>query len=106
MIEKIEEFKNLDKIEINYNTKSFTSHEVYCMITPKVLDEVDLNKLDQLETITSKINTLQNGMNDLVKGSVELSEKENELSNGLTTLKDGMESISIGSKDYNKGQDT
>ena len=103
---RIEEFKNLDKIEINYNTKSFTPHEVYCMITPKVLDKVDLNKLDQLESITSKINVLQNGMNDLVKGSVELSEKENELSNGLSTLKEGMETISISSKDYNKGQDT
>ena len=103
---KIEEFKNLDKIEINYNTTSFSPHEIYCMITPKILDEVDLNKLDQLGTITSKINTLQDGMNELVKGSVELSEKEKELSNGLSTLKDGMESISIGSKEYNKGQDT
>ena len=99
----ISEFKSLDQITLSYDTEKFSMNEVYFVISPKLLEEVDISNLDKLSGVKDGISTLQNGVNELESGSLTLSSGSDSLTLGLTTLNNGLKSAKDGSNKLYEG---
>ena len=100
---KIYEFKGLDQITLSYDTTKFEDINFYFVITPKLLSEIDINKLDQINSYLAGINTLQDGVNKLYDGSNQLYNGTVELDNGIDTLSKGLESAADGTNELTNG---
>lgn len=99
----LNELKDMDKVTITYNTTKFSMNEVYFIITPKLLSEVDVNTLSKVDSLNSSLNTLQNGMNELQNGSSTLNDGAKKIENGTKSLNDGLKSASVGMQEVNSG---
>lgn len=86
---EIDELKNLDTIKITYETEAFSLNSIYTAITPKLLEESDFTKLNELDKINHKVNTLSSSANQLVSGSKSVYDGANEINNGAIALQDG-----------------
>ena len=102
----IDELRNLDHITLSYETESFDLKDIYVVTTPKLLDKVDLDKLDEVSNLTSSFNTLQDGVDTLQNGSKQLQEGTNQITTGLEELNDGLENAFEGSKQITEGLGT
>lgn len=77
---KNNDLKDLDKIVITYDTKSYKSNTFYLLATPKVLSKDDLKVFDKLDSAFANMNALQTNMNKLEDGSKQiLSELEKKI---------------------------
>ncbi len=99
----LNELKDMDKVTITYNTTKFSMNEVYFIITPKLLSEVDVSVLNKVDSLNSSLNTLQNGMNELQNGSNTLNDGAKKIENGTKSLNDGLKSASSGMEQVNSG---
>ena len=99
----LNELKDMDKVTITYNTTKFSMNEVYFIITPKLLSEVDVNMLSKVDSLNSSLNTLQNGMNELQNGSSTLNDGAKKIENGTKSLNDGLKSATNGMQEVNSG---
>ena len=98
----IYELRNMDEITITYDTNKFSMNDIYFVITPKLLEEVDLD-LSKVNNITSSLNTLQEGVNKLENGSNTIVEGQNNFNNGLIELNKGLEEATKGSEQLYNG---
>lgn len=99
----LNELKDMDKVTITYNTTKFSMNEVYFIITPKLLSEVDVSVLNKVDSLNSSLNTLQSGMNELQNGSNTLNDGAKKIENGTKSLNDGLKSASVGMEQVNSG---
>lgn len=99
----LNELKDMDKVTITYNTTKFSMNEVYFIITPKLLSEVDVNMLSKVDSLNSSLNTLQTGMNELQNGSSTLNDGAKKIENGTKSLTDGLKSANNGMQELNSG---
>lgn len=99
----LNELKDMDKVTITYNTTKFSMNEVYFVITPKLLSEVDVNMLSKVDSLNSSLNTLQTGMNELQNGSSTLNDGAKKIENGTKGLNDGLKSATNGMQEVNSG---
>lgn len=99
----LNELKDVDKVTITYNTTKFSMNEVYFVITPKLLSEVDVNTLSKVDSLNSSLNTLQTGMNELQNGSSTLNDGAKKIENGTKSLNDGLKSATNGMQEVNSG---
>lgn len=99
----LNELKDMDKVTITYNTTKFSMNEVYFIITPKLLSEVDVNTLSKVDSLNSSLNTLQTGMNELQNGSSTLNDGAKKIENGTKSLTDGLKSANNGMQEVNSG---
>ena len=98
----IDELKDIDTITISYDTNKFNMNEVYFVMTPKLLDEVDLD-FSKVNNITNGVNELQSGVNKLQSGSQTIVDNEDILNNGLISLNKGIEEAMNGSNKLYEG---
>lgn len=103
----IDAFSHFDAIDLSFTTTSFSAFDVYFVVTPKLLEEIDVSRLEELDQLTSSLNTLQDGMNQVEEGSKKLLSGNQEiaskskmlsdniglLSNGMNTLNDNIQNI-------------
>lgn len=99
----LNELKDMDRVTITYNTTKFSMNEVYFIITPKLLSEVDVNMLSKVDSLNSSLNTLQTGMNELQNGSSTLNDGAKKIENGTKSLTDGLKSANNGMQEVNNG---
>ncbi len=99
----LSELKDMDKVTITYNTTKFSMNEVYFIITPKLLSEVDVNMLSKVDSLNSSLNTLQTGMNELQNGSSTLNDGAKKIEQGTKSLNDGLKSATNGMQEVNSG---
>ena len=99
----LNELKDMDKVTITYNTTKFSMNEVYFVITPKLLSEVDVNMLSKVDSLNSSLNTLQTGKNELQNGSSTLNDGAKKIENGTKSLNDGLKSATNGMQEVNSG---
>ena len=97
------EFNSLDEVVLTYTTTKFEKNDYYFVITPKLLEDVDLERLNNLDSKLNDVNTLKNGVNQLESGSLEISNGSLELSNGLDELNNGIKSALDGSEQLVNG---
>lgn len=96
------ELKDMDSITISYNTSKFDMSEIYFVMTPKLLEEVDLD-FSKVSTITGNLNELQSGVNKLQSGSQAIVDGENNLNTGLISLNKGLNDALEGSNKLYEG---
>lgn len=99
----ISEFKGMNTLTLSYTTTSFSNNEVYLVSSPKLLDEIDLSKLDSISSLSSSLNTLQENMDLIDEGSTKLSDGVSTLSSGANQFLDGMKSASEGANQLDDG---
>ena len=83
---KMEELKEMDKIEISYDTKKFELNSIYSMAGSKLLEDDDLDVLSQLKELYSSIDALQSNMNTLVSASNQLKDGSKKIAAGTNEL--------------------
>lgn len=99
----VSELKDMDTIIVTYDTSKFNAGEVYFVATPKLLENADISKLNEVSKLKSSLNTLQDGMNKLENGSTTLNNGAKKLSDGAKELNNGLESAYNGSLVLNEG---
>lgn len=120
-----------NKIEITMDATDFELNSIVSYVTPKVLEDEDLDIFEKLDEVYAKVATLQNsskqieeGANTLKDGATTYSEKSQEfnsamnqvstgvsnvnsnytqIDNGISTLKQGTSSVNSGAEQLNSG---
>lgn len=87
-------------IEITMDATDFETNGIFSYITPKVLEEEDINAFDKLDEIYAQVNTLQSSMNQIQDGANTLkdgaetySEKSQEFNNAMNQVSEGVSSV-------------
>ena len=84
----LNELKGLDTLEITYDTTSFELSSLYAVATSKLIGEDDLDILNNIKSLYSGINALQENMDLLVDGSRKLANGTNEFNNAISDISD------------------
>ena len=79
-----------DTVEVEMDSTEFELNNIVTYVTPKVIDNKDLNFLDNLDEIYNKVNTLQSSSKQIEDGANALKEGSNELNNGANKLAEGV----------------
>ncbi len=85
-------------IEITMDASKFELGNIITFVTPKILEEKDLNFLDKLDNIYDKVNTLEQASIQIQEGSVALAEGTSQLASGTEQLKEGSNTAYNGAK--------
>lgn len=87
-------------IEITMDATDFETNGIFSYVTPKVLEEEDINAFDKLDEIYAQVNTLQSSMNQIQEGANTLkdgaesySEKSQEFNNAMNQVSEGVSSV-------------
>ena len=99
----INEFRDMDTIIVTYNTTKFNVSDTYFIASPKLLENADVSKLNEVSNLKYSLNNLQDGMNKLENGSNSLNEGASKLNDGAKELNKGLESAYNGSSTLNDG---
>ena len=108
----INEFKNLNKVIITYETTDFDINDIYMVASPKILSELDLEIFDKLDKFSSSIDTLSSSMDALEEGAKKLSDGTSNLLTNTTvfneklkTASDALNKIANGTTKLTQGVD-
>ena len=108
----INEFKNLNKVTIIYETTDFDINDIYMVASPKILSELDLEIFDKLDKFSSSIDTLSSSMDALEEGTKKLSDGTSSLLTNTTvfnekikTASDALNKIANGTTKLTQGVD-
>ena len=63
---------DLDKIIISYDTNSFKPTDIYLVVTPKLLTNVDYKVIDKLNIVSSNASVMQGSVTAIAKGAYDL----------------------------------
>lgn len=95
-----------DTIEITMDSTDFESSNIVTYVTPKIIEEDDLDIFNKLDGIYSQVNTLQSsskqiedGANNLKAGVYTYKEKSQEFNSAMTQIAQGTGTIN---SNYNK----
>ena len=102
----LQESLNIDKadieipndIEITMDATDFELGNIITFVTPKVLEEEDLDIFGELDEIYNQVNTLQTASNQIQEGSQSLADGTNQLASGTKELKEGTNTAYNGAK--------
>ena len=89
----VDELKNMNTVEISYNTNSFELNSIYSVATSKVLDNSDFDVFNSMNTLFSSISQLQDNMNIIVDAANKLRDGSKELANGTNELNNKINEI-------------
>lgn len=82
----LEEFKELNKITITYDTTKFSLNNIYVVATPKLLEESDFDIFNKVDKLSSSMITIQDNMDKIESGAKELEEGSKTLINGINEI--------------------
>ena len=83
---KLDELKDLNKVEFSYDTESFELNPIYSVATSNLFEDDNLDKFSNINDLYNSIDLLQNNMNTIVEGSKKLSDGTNQMNKGITEL--------------------
>lgn len=102
-----------DNIEITMDTTDFEFNNIVTYVTPKIIEENDIEMFDKLDEIYNKINTvkeasaqIEEGANELKEGTDLYSEKSKEFNDAMNQFSDGVSSANNSYVDINNGINT
>lgn len=89
------------EIKISFETENFELGNIMTYITPNIIENTDLDKINKLEELFNQMNELKNSSKKLVDGTNTLDEGMSTLNSSVNDLKDGTSTLSAGtSKAY------
>lgn len=83
---KLEDFNDMNHVEIQYDTESFELNSIYSVATTNLFDESNFDLFGRFNDLYHSINLLQNNMNSIVEASKNLSEGSSQMDAGMTEL--------------------
>ena len=83
---KIDELKDINKVEISYDTDNFSLNSIYSLATSNMFDNNNLSKFSKINELYNNINLLQSNMNMIVSSSKKLSDGSKKINNGINEL--------------------
>ena len=83
---KMDELKNFDTVSISYNTEKFELASIYSIITPKLIDNSDLDVFTKLDSVMSSTNKLQESMNQIEEGSKSVLDNLSLIDSGSSQI--------------------
>ena len=99
--------KDMDKVEISYETNNFELNSIYSVATTDVIDSKNLGLFDEVNDLYKKIDELQSNMDKIVKASKQLSDGTTAIDNGITKLNSNLKLLVKKYEYYrNQNQDT
>ena len=84
----IDELKDIDTIIISYDTLDFNLPNIYSVVSPKLIDNSDLEVFNKMDDVYSNVNSLAVNMNMIEDGSVRIKNGSNELRSKLKASMD------------------
>ena len=91
-----------NKVEITMDSTDFKLSNIVTYVTPKILEESDLEVFDKIDEIYSQINTLQSSSKQLVEGADTLEQGANTYSEKSKEFDVAMKQVSSGVKSANQ----
>lgn len=82
----IEEFKDLDMVNFEFDTDNFEFSDIYIVSKAKLLEDDDLKVFDKLDSLVSSSNSLKSNMDLIVKSTEELNEGAKSLKSASSTI--------------------
>ena len=102
---KLDDLKNINKVEISFDTDKFELNPIYSVATTSLFDDDNLNLFDEINNLYKSINLLQSNMNSIVDASKKLDNGSKQLNSGLTELNNKIQELTNKYKDLkNKDQ--
>ena len=87
-----------NKVEITMEASKFEMENIVTYVTPKIIESSDLDMLNDIDEIYSKVNELQSSSKQIEDGANKLKDGSSQLVNGVKELKDGTSAAYSGSK--------
>ena len=102
---KLDDFKNINKVEISFDTDKFELNPIYSVATTSLFDDDNLNLFGEINNLYKSINLLQSNMNSIVNATKKLDNGSKQLNSGLTELNNKIQELTNKYKDLkNKDQ--
>ena len=104
---KIDDIKDINKVEITYDTSNFELNSIYSVATTSLFDNSNLDIFGEINNLYKSINLLQSNMDTIVEASKKLSDGSNQLDAGITELNNKIQELTQKYKYYrNQDQNT
>ena len=98
------DLKDMDKVEISYETNNFELNPIYSVATTDVIDDDKLSMFDEVNDLYKKIDELQSNMDKIVSASKKLSDGTEAIDNGITELNSNLKLL-VKKYEYYRNQD-
>ena len=82
----VNELKNINEVEITYDTDCFELSSIYSVATTSLFDDNNLDMFGEINDLYKSINLLQSNMDTIVEASKKLSDGSNQMDAGITEL--------------------
>jgi hypothetical protein len=104
---KINDIKDMNKVEITYDTDDFELNSIYSIATTNLFDNSNLDMFSEINNLYKSIDLLQSNMNTIVDASKKLSDGGNQMDAGITELNNKIQELTEKYKYYrNQDQNT
>lgn len=90
---KIDDLKDIDKVEITYDTDNFELSSIYSVATTNLFDETNLDMYGQINDLYKSIELLQSNMDTIVNASKKLGDGSNQMDIGITELNNKIQEL-------------
>ena len=87
-----------NKLEVTMESSNFEIGNIVTYVTPKIIESSDLDILNDIDEIYSKVNELQSSSKQIEDGANKLKDGSSQLVSGVKELKDGTSAAYSGSK--------
>ena len=82
----VNELKNINEVEITYDTDCFELSSIYSVATTSLFDNSNLDVFGKINNLYTSINLLQSNMDTIVDASKKLSDGSKQMDAGITEL--------------------
>ena len=90
---KLNELKDINKVEISYDTDHFELNAIYSVATTSLFDDNNSFMFDEINNLYKSINLLQSNMDLIVDASKKLSDGSNQMDAGITELNNHIQEL-------------
>lgn len=91
-----------NNIEITMDATDFEFNNIVTYVTPKIIEENDIEIFDKLDELYNQVNTIKQASKQIEAGANDLKDGTQELASGTTELKNGTSSAYSGASQISK----
>lgn len=99
----LDEFKDMDKVIISFDTDSYKKNSIYVVSSPKLIDSTDLDVFDKLDSVYKDVDSLSKNMDIINNGAIELESGAQKLASGSKEISDNLYTIANYMKSLEEG---
>jgi len=101
---KISSLKDIDTVEVSYDTDSFELSTIYFVATNSIFDNDDLDIFKEMNNLYKSVDILQDNMNKIVESSKKLNTGSTQMNDGISKLNSKIQELTDKYR-YYRGQD-